>query len=80
MKLELKSAENFGAVGTAGWCIRKGIVLLPCYVTCETALCLCRHHSTAKHIKLPAVNDAGNLKYILMSQVSVKLNCMLFSQ
>jgi len=30
-------------------------------------------------LKLPGVNYAGNLKCILMSQVSVKLNYMLFS-
>jgi len=30
-------------------------------------------------LKLPGVNDAGNLKCTLMSQVPVKLNCMLFT-
>jgi len=30
-------------------------------------------------LKLPGVNDAGNLKCMLMSQVPVKLNCLLFT-
>jgi len=34
-----------------GRCIWKGILLLPCCVTCAAGLCLCRHHSFAHHIK-----------------------------
>jgi len=55
-----------------GYFIVMSLVHLLCAYAASTAV-----QST---LKLPRVNDAGNLKCILMSQVPVKLNSMLFTQ